>query len=406
MNTDDGRDHVTGAAAEAARDDLAENAGANNPPAAIDAAAPPIDPRKRPRLFVLLGVVLACVGVAWLGYSHFVGSRYVSTDNAFVAGDLARVSALTPGQVTEVSVTDTQEVERGEVLFRLDDRDQRLALEDAEAALAAARRDYREVAAQGQARTSAERTATAEIARAQAMAGVAQSDLDKAQLEFDRRRELEKTGAVSGEELSSARSALEAARANAERARADIGAARSTREQLRNETQAGLAPIAGLTEERSPAVREALAAVELARLELARTVVRAPVSGVIARRSLEVGQRVERGTVAMEIVPVDRLYVNANFKENQLGGVRIGQRVTLTSDLYGSDVEYAGRVVGLSGGTGAAFAPIPAQNATGNWIKVVQRLPVRIAIERDDLVEHPLRVGLSMEAEIDLGSSD
>ena len=146
----------------------------------------------------------------------------------------------------------------------------------------------------------------------------------------------------------------------------------------------------------------AQAKVEQAQLDLQRTEIRAPLDGVVARRSIQVGQRVAPGSILMRIVPINQLYVDANFKESQLEKVRVGQTVTLTSDLYGDDVEYHGKVIGFSGGTGSAFALIPAQNATGNWIKVVQRLPVRIQLDSKDLEKYPLRVGLSMEATVDL----
>ncbi|EGU01150.1 HlyD family efflux transporter periplasmic adaptor subunit, partial [Acinetobacter baumannii] len=216
--------------------------------------------------------------------------------------------------------------------------------------------------------------------------------------------QLAASGAVSKEELTKAQSAVETAKAGLELAKAGLAQATSSRKAAESTLAANEALIQGVSETSTPDVQVAQAHVEQAQLDLERTVIRAPVDGVITRRNIQVGQRVAPGTSMMMIVPLNDLYVDANFKESQLKKVRPGQPVTLTSDLYGDDVEYHGKVVGFSGGTGSAFALIPAQNATGNWIKVVQRLPVRIALDPKELAEHPLRVGLSMEAKVDLSA--
>jgi membrane fusion protein (multidrug efflux system) len=174
----------------------------------------------------------------------------------------------------------------------------------------------------------------------------------------------------------------------------------------RRQEDASVAITQGTTLSTAPQIRQAQAKVDQAKLDLERTIVRAPIDGVIAKRAIQVGQKVQAGNVAMTVVPVGQLYVDANFKETQLGNVRPGQKATLTSDFYGSKVQYHGKVIGFAGGTGAAFALIPAQNATGNWIKVVQRLPVRIELDPKELQEHPLRIGLSMDAEVELTDAD
>jgi membrane fusion protein (multidrug efflux system) len=208
---------------------------------------------------------------------------------------------------------------------------------------------------------------------------------------------------VSGDELTSSENALRQAAAAYEAARAGQAQAAANREAAVGALKANAVLVNGTTVDTNPEVAAARARFEQAQIDLERTIIRAPVDGVVVQRAVHVGQRVQSGTSLMSIVPVGEAYVDANFKEGQLTEVREGQEVELTSDLYGSDVVFHGRVVGLSGGTGSAFALIPAQNATGNWIKVVQRLPVRIALDRDDLLQHPLRVGLSMEATIDTG---
>ena len=378
-------------------------------PVAADPAPPALaatpNSARRKRLFLILGaVVLAAALIAGLWYL-LVGWRSVSTDNAYVGADVAQVTPLVSGSVTQVAVADTQTVRVGDLLVRIDDADARIALARSEADLLAAQRRFRQTSATGQALAARVTARAADITSAQAGLAVAQANFDRAKVDYDRRRQLAATGAVSGDELTSATNAYATARANLLLARAQIDQANSTRGAASGEAAANEALVSGSTVETSPDVVAARAQRDQARLDLSRTVIRAPVSGVVTRRQVQVGQRVAAGNMLMTIVPVDRLYVDANFKEGQLAKVRAGQRVTLESDLYGGSVLYHGRVIGLSGGTGAAFALIPAQNATGNWIKVVQRLPVRIALDPAELRAHPLRVGLSMDVSIDVSGS-
>ena len=328
----------------------------------------------RRRLFMLLGgvVVIAALiaGIWW----YIVSSRYVSTDDAYVDASVAEITPQIDGLVRSVPVNDTQTVKKGQVLVVIDPVDEQIAVAQAEA-------NY------GQA------TRRVEQYFANASAGAAQvaskrADLQRAQLDYKRRVALASTGAVSGDELSTAKDALDTAVAGVEMAQ----------RQLLSQQ----ALIRGTTVQNNPEVMAAKAQLDAARLALSRTVLRAPVDGIVAQSVVQVGQRVQVGTQLMTVVPVAQVYVNANFKEGQLRKVRIGQAATLTSDLYGSSVVFHGKVAGVGGGTGSAFAVIPAQNATGNWIKVVQRLPVRIALDPAELARHPLRVGLSMDATIDV----
>lgn len=361
--------------------------------------------RRRPLLLGLAAVVVAAAAIYFL-YDYFIGSREVSTDNAYVAGEMAAVTPLIAGKVIEVAVTDTQTVRRGQVLFRLDDQDQRIALAQAEAQLEYARRYFGQAVANGSALGAAADAGETQIGAAAAKVDSAAAALAKAQADYSRRAALAGSGAVSAEELTAAGEALASARAAAREAQAGLAAARSNAVSARRQEDAARAMTRGVGSDNAPQVLLAKAQVETARLNLLRTVIRAPIDGVVAKRTIQIGQRVESGHVAMTLVPVDRLYVDANFKEDQLGKVRSGQTATLTSDFYGDDVEFHGKVIGLGGGTGAAFSLIPAQNASGNWIKVVQRLPVRIALDPKELRDHPLRIGLSMEAEIDLESGN
>lgn len=311
---------------------------------------------------------------------------------------------MVSGQVAKVLVTDTAQVKQGDILVEIDNRDATIALAQAKAELAKAKRQYQQSSANSSSLSSQVIVRDDEINSAKAQVAKAQTDVDKAKQDYDRRASLAATGAISKEELTSAQSALHTAQANLNVAQAGLSQAESNRKAAMSNLAANDALIKGTDEDTLPDVLVAQAKVEQAQLDLDRTVIRAPVDGVVARRNIQIGQRVAPGTVMMSVVPISQLYVDANFKESQLAKVRVGQIATLTSDLYGDDVEYHGKVIGFSGGTGAAFALIPAQNATGNWIKVVQRLPVRIALDPKELADHPLRVGLSMEAKVDLSS--
>jgi membrane fusion protein, multidrug efflux system len=369
-----------------------------------DQAEAPKSNTLRKRLLTGIAGAVLIAGIGYGGWYALVGSHYISTDNAYVGADTASVTPMLAAQVANVAVADTQAVKKGDILVQLDDSDARIALTQAEAELAKARRQYGQTSATSAALAAQVQARGADIARARAQLVAAEADYEKARVDLARRQRLAPNGAVSGEELTSATNAFSAAKANLELARAGVAQANSTRGAASGELAANNALISGTTAASAPEVLAAQAKVAQARLDLDRTVIRAPIDGVITRRNVQIGQRVAPGTPLMIIVPIGQLYVDANFKEGQLTRVKVGQPVTLKSDLYGGKVEYHGRVVGLSGGTGSSFALIPAQNATGNWIKVVQRLPVRVALDPKELAEHPLRVGLSMDAEIDISS--
>jgi len=344
-----------------------------------ETAKPAVDPatrRKimRKRLFIAFGALLVLAGMGAGSWYWLVSRGYVSTDDAYVAADSAQVTPQVSGTIQAVPVTDTMHVRRGQVLVQIDPSDAWISLAQAEANYGQALRLVRQ------------NFANSDEAAAQ-IAGKS-SDVERASLDYQRRVALMQAGATSAQDLSNAKNTLDTARSA-------LGAARET-------LAAQQALIRGADVEHNPQVLQAKAALDTARLNLSRTVIRAPFDGVIAQKTAQIGQRVDVGQVLMTVVPVAQAYVNANFKESQLKRVHKGQAVTLTSDLYGSRVAFHGRVEGLSGGTGSAFAVIPAQNATGNWIKVVQRLPVRVALDSRELEQHPLRVGLSMNATIDV----
>ncbi|MBO9601121.1 MAG: HlyD family efflux transporter periplasmic adaptor subunit [Novosphingobium sp.] len=356
----------------------------------------------RKRLFLIFGAVLAVIAAVVLIWQLGFAWRSVSTDNAYVGADAAQITPLVGAPVAQVLVEETAHVKAGDILVKLDDSDARIALAQAEADLVKAERAYRQTSASGQALLAQAQARGSDIQAARAQTSVAQANYDRAKIDFDRRKALSATGAVSGDELTAATNALRTAQANLAVAQSQVAQAQATQKSATREADATLALTQGTTESTSPEVLAARAARDQAKLNLDRTVIRAPFDGVIAQRKVQVGQRVAAGTVLMTLVPIDRLYVDANFKEGQLKRVHAGQPVELTSDLYGGGVVYHGKVAGLAGGTGSAFALIPAQNATGNWIKVVQRLPVRVALDPKELAQHPLRVGLSMDATIDV----
>ena len=358
--------------------------GAEDDAAALKAARQ----QKRKLWLTRLALIVGAVAILWGLWYLLIGRNHVATDNAYVNAEVAQVTPLVNGQVTAVLVSDTQAVKAGDILVRLDDANAVILYNTAEAELARARRMFRQSSATSNALSAQVDARRADIARAEA-------DYQNAKIDLDRRLALQPSGAVSGEELSSARKAFSSARAM-------VAQARSNQSAAAGELAANQAMISGSTVETDPMVLAAKAKLASAKLDLNRTVIRAPIDGIITRRQVQIGQRVAAGSSIMMIVPLDRVYVDANFKERQLRRVKPGQPATLTADIYGSSVKYHGKVVGFSGGTGSAFALIPAQNATGNWIKVVQRVPVRIAIDPKELAEHPLRVGLSMDAEIDV----
>jgi len=368
---------------------------------AADAKLDALNKQRRKRMFLALAGTVAIGALGYGLYSYLYASNFVSTDDAYTSAETAQVTPAVAGIVRAVHVSDTQHVERGDVLVELDDTDARLALEQADAELARSLRRVRgyvanddSLAAQIAARTSEEKRAAAQLAAASA-------DYDRAKIDLTRREALIKSGSVSGDELTKARNAFETAEANLAAARAASEQARANHFAAIGSREANAVLIADSTEDNNPEVVLARARRDQARVNLERTIVRAPVSGVVARRTVQLGQQVQAGASLLSVVPIADMHVDANFKEGQLHKVRIGQPVKVTSDLYGRSVTYHGKVEGLAGGTGSAFATIPAQNATGNWIKVVQRVPVRIKVDAGELASRPLQLGLSMTATID-----
>ena len=335
--------------------------------------------RRKLALGLSAAVLAAAAGIAWSSPGVLgIGWNSQQTEDAYVEGNLVHVTPQVAGTVTRIAADNTDFVRPGEVLVQLNDVDARLALDRAEAALARSARQVRsQLAGVGQLRATV-------VQR--------ESDLARAESDLARRRQLADTGAVSGEDIRHADDAVGAARAALNAARQQVDAARAL--------------VDGTTLEQHPDVLSSIAGLRDASLGLARTTLAAPVGGIVARRNVQIGQRVAQGAPLMAIVPLDQMWVTANLKETQLKDVRIGQPVAVTSDVYGADVVFHGRVVGQEAGTGSAFAAVPAQNATGNWIKVVQRVPVRIALDAQELARHPLRLGLSMKVAIDTSRAD
>ncbi|KWA21116.1 hemolysin secretion protein D [Burkholderia territorii] len=340
---------------------------------------PALDARRatRRKRFTLFFAVVLLAALVWIAFWLLRDRYYEDTDDAYVAGSIVQVAAQIPGAVTDVLVADTQAVRAGQTLVRLDDTEASVAFAQAKAQLAQAVRQV----------------ANAKISNAMYVEAVnaRQADLSLAQRALAAR-----SGAsveiVAPEELARARAAVAGAQANLAVAQAQLDAARALGTRL---------PI-----DENPAVVQAAAQFKLAYRNLKRTTIVAPVDGTIGQRSVQVGQQVGPGVPLMSIVQLNRLWIEANFKEGQIRHMRVGQPVEVVSDLYGSRVTYRGRVQGFSAGTGSAFSMLPSQNAAGNWIKVVQRVPVVIAIDPRDLAAHPLRVGLSMRATVDTRNRD
>lgn len=359
--------------------------------------------RRNQRLLALGGGVVV-VAAAATAYWTLYASHFVSTDNAYAAVEVAQVTPAIGGTIAEVKVKDTQAVKQGDVLVTIDPTDAQLALAQAEAELGRAVRRVRAYVANDGGLAAQVSARVAEEKRAEAQLSAAQADFERAQIDLKRRQALLASGSVSGDELTKAQNAHAAAQANLASAKAAIVQASANRVAAQGAREANAALIDQAQGDSNPEILLARAKRDQAKIDLERTVIRAPMDGVVAKRQVQLGQRVPAGAPLLSVVPVQDIYVNANFKEGQLQKVRPGQSATVTSDLYGSSVTYHGVVEGLAGGSGSAFAAIPAQNATGNWIKVVQRLPLRIRLDAQELAAHPLKVGLSMTVKIDTRS--
>jgi membrane fusion protein (multidrug efflux system) len=390
---------------------MADSAPAPEAAAPTKAAAPAGAPETKPArpsnsrrtlLFGVLTVVVLVLGLGYFIYWFAIGRTHVSTDDAYVNADSADITPQVAGQVIKVLAHDTEPVKQGQELVQIDPADAKVALDQAQAELDQATRKVNGYFANEQALSGQVAVRAADITKADAQIMSAQSDLDRARTELGRRQRLAQSGAVSGDELTQAQNQERGAEAALTQARAAKIQAVANRGAALGTQAVNTALISGAPAGENPEVAAARAKVAKAQLDFDRTTLRAPFDGVIAKKNVALGEQVQVGAPLMQVVPISRAYVDANFKEVQLRHVHLGQPVILTADIYGSGFKFHGRVAGVSGGTGAAFALIPAQNATGNWIKIVQRLPVRVSLDPDELKTHPLRVGLSMKAVIDI----
>jgi membrane fusion protein (multidrug efflux system) len=345
---------------------------------------------RRKKALVSVAAVVAVVGLCWGAYEWLVASHYEATDNAYVQGNVIQITPQIGGTVIAINADDTDFVKAGQPLVQLDPADVKVGLDQAEANLAQAVRQVRTLYANNGSLAAQVNLREADVVKARAEIARASDDLS-------RRRSLVGNGAVSKEELDHAATQLDNARSTLAAAQAGVT---SAREQLASNQ----AMTEGTSVERHPSVQGAAAKVREAWLASQRAALPAPVDGYVAKRTVQLGQRVAAGAPLMSIIPLKQVWVDANFKEVQLRKIRLGQPVRLTADVYGRKVEYRGTVAGLGAGTGSAFALLPAQNATGNWIKVVQRVPVRIALDPQQIAANPLRVGLSMDAEVDVSN--
>lgn len=364
----------------------------------LDAATTPSKRKRNMLIFTLLVLAVGAV-VAFLYLTQW---RYaVSTEDAYVSGNQVQITAQISGTVQAIGVNDTDVVKAGQVLIGLDKSDNGLALETAKSQLTTALRQFKTQSANvEQANTGVTQAQTA-LSEVASQIKAAQIALAAAKADYQRRAALTGMNAVSKEEIQHAADTVAKAQAQLDAAIAHQVTAKSAVASAQAQRNTTVATIGDDNVLHQPAVQAAITNIENAWLNLDRTQIIAPVDGQIARRTVQLGQKISAGTPLMVVVPLHDLWVDANFKENQLKDIRIGQAVTLTSDLYGDKVVFHGKVIGLSAGTGSAFSALPAQNATGNWIKVTQRVPVRIKLDDKEVKAHPLRVGLSMQATID-----
>lgn len=344
--------------------------------AAQPAATP--EQKKRKPIMAIITTVFVLAGIGYGIYYATVLSQREETDNAYVGGNLVTLTSQVTGTVTEIRADETQFVKSGEEVVKLDPVDAKVALAQSEAALGDTVRQLRQQ--------------YANAAQYDAVLAQRKIDLSRANDDLNRRAPLAADHTVSTEEVSHAKDAVENAKAAL-----DVAVKQS---------EAQHASIDGVDIPHHPTVLRAKANFEQAWLSVQRNAIVAPVSGYVAKRGVQVGARIAPGQSLLSIVPLDQLWVDANFKESDLGNIRVGQPVKVEADAYGSKVEYHGKVAGLSAGTGSAFALLPAQNATGNWVKVVQRLPIRISLDPKELAAHPLRIGLSTVVTIDTHHRD
>jgi membrane fusion protein (multidrug efflux system) len=335
---------------------------------------PQKNPRKRKLLLIGLAVIVILGGLGVWGWYEVYGRWSESTDDAYVNGNVVEITPQVTGTVVSIGADDGDLVREGQVLVQFDPNDTEVALQSAEANLGKVVRQVRGL--------------YSNVDGIKAQLAAQRAEVKKAQDNYTRRRNLAAGGAISQEELSHAQD--------------DLTSAKNALNNIQQQLETSTALVDDTSVASHPDVKAAAAQLRQAYLSNARSTLIAPVTGYVAKRTVQLGQRVQPGTALMAVIPLDQLWIDANFKETQLGKMRIGQPVDIEADLYGSDVKYSGTVDSVGAGTGSAFALLPAQNATGNWIKIVQRVPVRIHINPDELAQHPLRIGLSTMVDVDL----
>ncbi len=367
-------------------------AGAAPGPTPPPRPASPVPSGARRRVLGWIIALFVVAGAGWAAYHWYFLSHVESTDNAYVQATIVQITPQVSGTVTQVFADDTDHVKPGQTLVRFDPADAQVALEQAKAQLGQTVREVRTLFANNQTLASQVEVRNAELERLRA-------ELKRVTQDIERREPLLASGAVALEEVEHARSQVQTLRSQLAAAQSALAAARAQLASNQVLTD-------GTSVERHPSVARAASRVHEAQLALQRGELVAPIEGYVARRNVQIGQRVAAGTAVMSLVALDKVWVDANFKEVQLKHLRLGQSVRLFADVYGQQVEYRGKIDGIGSGTGSAFSLLPAQNASGNWIKVVQRLPVRIALDPAQVAKHPLRVGLSMRATVDVRSQD
>lgn len=374
-------------------------------PAATQTVSPPApdnksNKKRKAQLLIFTLLLLAAAGVA--AFLYFTKWQYeVTTEDAYVSGNQVQVTSQITGTVQTIGVNDTDMVKAGQMLVTLDQADNSLALETAKSQLKTAIRQFHTQAATVQQADAGIIQAQSAMNEVNSQIAAAQVALQAAQSDYQRRAALVSINAVSKEEVQHAQDAVARAKTQLDAAIARQATAKQAIANAQAQKQVTQATLGSKDVLAQPAVQAAITNIQNAWLNLSRTQVTAPIDGQVARRNVQLGQKISAGSPLMFIVPLHNLWVDANFKESQLKDIRIGQAVELTSDIYGDKVIYHGKVMGLSAGTGSAFSVLPAQNATGNWIKVTQRVPVRITLDDQEVAKNPLRVGLSMHAKID-----
>ncbi|AXX92578.1 EmrA/EmrK family multidrug efflux transporter periplasmic adaptor subunit [Malaciobacter molluscorum LMG 25693] len=361
---------------------------------------------KRKKYLSIFFLFIFIVAIIYIVYHFIYASNFISTENAYTKADVAQVIPKINAPVKDVKVIDTQYVNKGDIIIILDDEDAKIALKSAKANLEEKKREIEKLISNDEEFIKKINLDNSKINLLKTTKEKAYIELQKAKKDLIRYSHLLKSKSISQQNFDDIKLAYDNAKKSWQEANLNLESAITSKTVTKAQKQSNLQLIKDKKIETNPQVLRAKANYEKALLDLKRTIIKAPISGIVTQKNVKIGQFVNTNSQLLTIVPISKIYVNANFKESKLKDLKIGQKVELFSDLYGENTIYHGVVEGISSATGSELSLIPAQNATGNWIKVVQRLPIRIKLNEDELLKKPLYTGLSMHVKVSLDKSN